>query len=698
MRAHSCLVAFACLTAVFDGCERTPTEHVRVVAQVSAVEPRRLQFSPANDNRFLAMEAKGQVGIWDLDATGKPQLFASINAGAINAGFSRDGKFLATVGLDGRVRWWSVDGRLLWVSKGGHSAPARAVAVSSSFIASGGEDGTIRLWTLDGSPLGEPISAHQGSVVSLDISIHGDVASVGEDDAVRLWKRIDSGVTPGPPTFEAKVLYQPGGSPYSDHFIGLTRMDTSWGWDRAIAFSPRGDIVAAALLDDSVRLWNIDGTSRIVMSAPHPQRHVRVVSFSPTGDTFATGGFDGMIRQWNLDGSPHGAPINAHERVVFSAAFTSRGDRLATTGYDNIIRIWKTDGSRLAELPPGHPDRMVTIAFATHEPLLATADDKGGVRLWNFDGTPRGVPLVGHKGLVNALTFSPKDGLIASGGQDQTVRFWNLNGAPRGRAQLAGPRLASVVFSPGGDALAVGTAPFQLFAENKRLWQQEMRSADRVQCISFSPRGDFIVTGSVLGDYQVWNADGSPRIPALKQKWEWITAVAVAPDGDYFAGVDGGSGHPIFGLFNLDGSPRGEPLEGHLGAIASLAFSPSGQLVSGGEDGVVRLWTLPSRQVDTIDLGLSINQLGFWRNVLWVRANGDSVLFFDKSRRLLATTLLRRNSILTFTPDGWVTSSSEPTRFVRVFSEAGEVLPEAQTVRRVSPQKVLDALEKADRW
>jgi WD40 repeat protein len=696
MRLPPYLIALVCSSVALNACHQEVVEHVRIVPQVSPVQPRRLQFSPVDGNRLLVVEATGVVGVWDVTTIKAPQLFASIDAGAIDAAFSPDGQSIATAGVDGRVRWWGTDGRLKWISKDNHATPVRAIAIGSNYLASGSEDGELRMWGLDGALLGEPLHAHEGSVVSLAISPHGDLASVGADDAVYLWTHDDHATAPGPSNAQPKVLYRSQNAPAGDHFIGLVRHNPSWGWDHSIAFSPHGDIIAAALLDDSVRLWSLDGAPRAVLQNAHPNRHVRAVSFSPAGDLFATAGFDGTIREWNIDGSPHGDPIIGHDPVVFAVAFAPRGDRLASAGYDNAVRIWSAaDGIRVAEFPRGHTDRVLTVALATHDPAVAVATDTGDARIWNLDGTPRSVPLVGHRGPVVVLAFSPKDDLVASGGQDGAVRLWALDGSPRSELLAVGPDLASIVFSPQGDAWAAGTAPFQMWAKDRRLWQQQIPAGDGVRCIGFTPRGDAIVTGSALGRLQVWNRNGSPRISPLKQKWEWITALAVAPDGDYFAAADGAVNGQFFSLFNMDGSPRGEPLTGYWGAVQALAFTPTGQLAAGGDDGVVRLWTFPSRQVQTIDIGLGIDQLGLWRKALWVRANDDTIFFYDQSHKLVATTLLRRNAILTFTPDGWVSGTDQPTRFVRMFRDNGQVLSEAEAGNHVSAKRVLDALTKA---
>ena len=690
------IFALACLGIALAACQRAPLESARVVPQVGPAEPKRVSFSPTDNHRLLVMEASGRVGVWDiLPSSQQPQLFASIAAGAIDATFSPDGRSLATVGTDGRLRWWSADGQLEWVSQGGHRGPARAVAIAPELIATGGEDGVIRLWQHDGTPLGEIPNAHDGPIMSLAVSPRGDLASLGGDEVLRLWKRVHRAATPGAaPTFEAAVLYQPQQRRYPQGFMGLLRLDTSWGWDRSVAFSPTGDVLVAVLFDGSLRLWNADGTVRAAVSNAHQGRHVRAVSFSPRGDLIASGGWDGTLRLWDLTGSPRRDALETHLYNVFSVAFSADGIRLATTGFDNAVRVWNVDGSRELELPSGDKDGVTAVALAADAPLLAAAYQSGALQLWNLDGSPVITSLEGHQGFVQALAFSAQRKVLASAGSDGTIRFWNFDGTPRGMPSkyVKTDRLfvkVDLVFSPRGDALAVGVDPFQLWNEDRLLWERPLRPADAIRSIAFSPGGDFIVTGSALGDIEVWNLDGSARVGPLKQRTEYTAAVAMAPGGDYFAAVVGAS--PTVTLFNLDGTLRGAPLEQHFGAIRSLAFAPDGRLVSGGDDGVARLWTLPSGQVQTIDVGLPIDQLGFRGGVLWVRANRESVFFYAPNGTPLATMLLRRDAAVIYTRDGWY-AGAPPTDRLILFDASGRALKPAEAASHMMPSRVMQAL------
>lgn len=154
----------------------------------------------------------------------------------------------------------------------------------------------------------------------------------------------------------------------------------------------------------------------------------------------------------------------------------------------------------------------------------------------------------------------------------------------------------------------------------------------------------------------------------------------------------------VMPLWNLDGSPRGAPLEGHLAAVRALGFQPgSGLLVSGGNDRTVRFWKLPGGESEVLDIGIPVDQLGFWRSFLWVRAGGEWIYVYDAGRRRVATMHLSRDAVLTFTADGWISGSGDAVQSLRAFGADGAAPNEAQTVARVSPEQVLRALTDASR-
>ena len=63
-------------------------------------------------------------------------------------------------------------------------------------IVSGGGDGTVRVWRLaDGTPVGEPLTGHDGGVNAVAVGALPDgtpvIVSGGDDGTVRVWRLAD---------------------------------------------------------------------------------------------------------------------------------------------------------------------------------------------------------------------------------------------------------------------------------------------------------------------------------------------------------------------------------------------------------------------------------------------------------------------------------------------------------------------------
>ncbi|WP_414590255.1 WD40 repeat domain-containing protein, partial [Scytonema sp. PCC 10023] len=66
------------------------------------------------------------------------------------------------------------------------------------------------------------------------------------------------------------------------------------------AFSPDGKTIASGSVDNTVRLWNLNG--QLLKTLSGHGSSVRSVAFSPDGKTIASGNNDNTVRLWNLNG------------------------------------------------------------------------------------------------------------------------------------------------------------------------------------------------------------------------------------------------------------------------------------------------------------------------------------------------------------------------------------------------------------
>jgi WD domain, G-beta repeat len=64
------------------------------------------------------------------------------------------------------------------------------------------------------------------------------------------------------------------------------------------------------------------------------------VAFSPDGQRIVSGSSDNTLRLWNIDGTPIGQPFQGHTAAVWSVAFSPDGQRIVSGRSDNALRLW----------------------------------------------------------------------------------------------------------------------------------------------------------------------------------------------------------------------------------------------------------------------------------------------------------------------------------------------------------------------
>jgi len=185
--------------------------------------------------------------------------------------------------------------------------------------------------------------------------------------------------------------------------------------------------------------------------------------------------------------------------------------------------------------------------------------------------TPIGQPME-HQGKVCAGRFSPDGKTVLTVSSDNTVRLWDadsgrLIGEPMKHAfdvvNSPGPTIQTVVISPNGKTILTVNGPFnevllwdmattRLIGSGGRLPGLD----SRVACVAFSPEGKTVLTGSHLGDAQLWDA---------------------------------ATGHPI-----------GQPVR-HQAAITAVAFSPNGRIILTRTKDTIRLWDATTWSTGQID-------------------------------------------------------------------------------------------------
>lgn len=252
---------------------------------------------------------------------------------------------------------------------------------------------------------------------------------------------------------------------YDDHTVGMWRLDdgslitTLRGHSsgvRSVAFSPRGGLLATASDDETVRFWSVtDGTLRRAVRIPACQ--IESISFSPDGALLAAGGWGSAVTIFKVDGDRIEPTGSLPCPFVHNLAFSPDGRRLAAGCYDGAVYLWRSDDLAPDGTIAGFVNFIYSVAFSPDSTHLA-ASSHNLVRVWRMSDRLPIESLQGHAGPVRSVAFSPDGRVLATASEDKSTRFWRLSDGvalPIALDHSAG--VASIAYSPSGRILAAGT-------------------------------------------------------------------------------------------------------------------------------------------------------------------------------------------------------------------------------------------------
>ena len=331
---------------------------------------------------------------------------------------------------------------------------------------------------------------------------------------------------------------------------------------RRLAFSPRGDLLAADAAGNQIRLWRTgtwDLVGQLTLAG-----YIRVLKFSPDGTRLAGLSFPDEatvweVGQWAVVCRIRG--IRLRSTVVGALDFSPDGKALVIGDADHHLRVFDlTSGNTDVNIPEAHSEGIPSVAWSPNGSVIASGSGFSGgpIRLWDAaSGKPLG-SLEGHTSWVCQLIFST-DGLrLYSSSADQTIRIWDV-GQRRCLTTLRG-------------------------------------SSDEVYGLALSPDGTTLASGCKDGVVAFWSAlprqeEELPRLIASGR----FGCPAFAPDSRVLAAPHAGT----VSLFNLATSEEIEQLPA-LGTdgVYMVAYSPDGTLlVSGSMNGEIRVWSCAERRL-----------------------------------------------------------------------------------------------------
>lgn len=389
-------------------------------------------------NGMLATSSADHTArVWYPDKGYTSLILPSSHKKLWNIAFSPNGEKLATIGGDGTANIWKLDvDKNYWIplfTLIGHKGRGIGVAFSpdGQTLATASDDGTVRLWNVDASPEILTLHEHRGSVGGVLYKKKGDqLITVGDDGVIKFWD-VHSGK-------EQKSAHA--------HTFPV----------RGIAIDREGNRLATSSNDGKIIIWEISGDILKPIQSFEGNTIGVGVALSPDGAMVAIALDDNTVKLWDIKSGESLNTFKGHEEFVSGLVFSPDGTRLATASDDTTIKLWDVSSVNQYQDFLGHKAPIRGVAFDPEGKLLVSVSVDGAGKIWDIEERVELNSLSGHAGEIYGVDFSNDGKRIASAGEDGTVRIWN---AESGKLELTltgyqGVPL-SVSFSPDGNRIAV---------------------------------------------------------------------------------------------------------------------------------------------------------------------------------------------------------------------------------------------------
>ena len=409
-------------------------------------------------------------------------------------------------------------------------------------------------------------------------------------------------------------------------------------WDlKDIAFSPNGKLIAGAIYDIGIQIWDAENGKMI--AAFTSAGGAQVVDFSPDGHLLASAGHgDSMAHVWNVATGAEVGSIGKPNEYVASVAF--KDSATLALGSGGTVQFWdvnswtENEDSRVSS--DGH---IPELAFSPDGNFLAVPFYSES-KMYILDSAIRKVAELEVGPYASNIAFSP-DGKsltvvsIQAGLKIFDTASWELQDST---PSLLG-RVQKMIFTPDKPVLITTHEDNNTVYEDSITVAWDLQTGAEIFRISssgehvLSPDGKLLAVGSDTGEVSVWDVDTGKLLKTYQGTSKYgVSTITFSQDNRtlILSYQDDAIVSVVFWEWETDQEPKVFPLDEGLGFIGAL--TPDGSKLA------VRTW----ENEMSVDVGVWDTQTS---NLRWVSKRSEG--------SMISSTALHPNGEILAVGDRW---------------------------------------------
>ena len=385
--------------------------------------------------------------------------------------------------------------------------------------------------------------------------------------------------------------------------------------------------------------------------------------------------------QWHL---PNGVKARIGKGTVKDLAYSPDSTILAVAC---SIGTWLYDtnsGNELALLTKNR-EGANSIGFSPDGKTLATAGENVLVRIWNVETRELIHTFFGLRRSIGdhlGVHFS-SDGNTLANWSDYDMRIWDIEKCVfKQDMNMPFNRQSDITFHSNRISIVTGnhkTIRYQNFStDTKKEKNSEHKINDAhkksITCVSVSPDGKMIASGSRDKTVRLWNAETETLHKTLKGNRKPILSLTFSHDGSSIAST---SEDKTVRVWNVDTGRRTHTFKTNSEHQHRVVFSPNGKtLASSSLDGIIHQWDLKKgKHKNTIvghGQGFASRNIVFSNDKITAATTyGDNhIILYDVNTQEMQAVLTghkKRVNCLSFSSDGKILASGSQDKTIRLW-------------------------------